>query len=905
MLNIKINGVDCQVEPDTTILEAARANSFEIPTLCMDERVETYGACGLCLVEVEGLPKLLRACASKVSDGMSIYTMSPKVIRARRFALDMLLSDHVGDCVAPCSHACPANTDCQAYVGLIANGEYKESLKVIKKKIPLPACIGRICPHPCEQNCRRGLVDAPISIAALKSFAADYDLRSSNTYKPDLLPPTGKKVAVVGGGPGGLSAAYYLTIGGHSVTVFDQMPKMGGMLRYGIPQYRLADEVIDREIALIEDLGVKLINNSKLGEDITLKGLRADFDAVVLAVGAWTSGKMRVKGEDMPGVLGGIDFLRDTALGNAPEIGQRVAICGGGNTAMDACRTAVRLGAKEVYVVYRRTRDEMPAEKLEICEAEEEGVVFKFLNNPDEILGENGRVSGMRLQVMQLGEPDESGRRSPVPVEGKFEELKLDTVIMAIGQKLNSVGLDGVELNKRGNISADESTYLTNLDGVFAIGDSTNKGASIAIAAIGEAQRASNVICSYLDGEIKGYEKRYYVEKTVTAEDLKDKEKLPRHDVHLVSPEIRRTNFEPVADVLSEEDAVAEGRRCLECGCLDYHNCKLIKYAREYSADPSVYSGNKIIHGKDYSHKFIIRDMDKCVLCGLCVRICAERMGIGAIGLVGRGFGTVVSPEFRIGLDESRCTSCGQCVTVCPTGALMERVPFKKDIPLEENHVDTVCNGCAVGCALRMYYIGSTPTRAMPLGSDEIVCPYGRFGFGSANSPERVTSAAIKGNQVSEQDAYTAIDDALKNAGADKSAFVLSQSMTNEQFETALEFARKYNCDIFGVHDSLEIVDDRDKFNVLFGDNYSLGANAFSFKKNSIPDLTADSLKDKSAVVCFGGCNPEVEPGTFKAVESVLPVECDVLLPLTPSAFVNGTLTAPDGSKRMMKSILQ
>lgn len=232
------------------------------------------------------------------------------------------------------------------------------------------------------------------------------------------------KISIVGGGPAGLTAAYFLRTMGHSVAIYDAMPKMGGMLRYGIPQYRLPKEVLDQEIAAIANLGVTMINNAKIGDGVTLDELREGSDAVLVAIGAWTSSSMRVPGESLNGVMGGIDFLRHVALNEPSGIGERVAVVGGGNTAMDACRTAVRMGAKEVYIIYRRTRDEMPADALEIAQAEEEGVAFKFLTNPVEILGAGGSVRGVRLQQMALGEPDASGRRRPVPVEGAFEDCR-------------------------------------------------------------------------------------------------------------------------------------------------------------------------------------------------------------------------------------------------------------------------------------------------------------------------------------------------------------------------------------------------------------------------------------------------------------------------------------------------
>ncbi|WP_294912068.1 2Fe-2S iron-sulfur cluster-binding protein, partial [uncultured Eubacterium sp.] len=343
MLNLTINGKNITVEEGTTILQAAKDNGIYIPTLCYDDEVKVYGACGLCVVEAEGIPKLLRSCSAKCSEGMVVNTESKRVIQSRKIAMELLMSAHDGDCVAPCQLNCPARTDCQGYVGLIANGEYEAALKLIKNKVSLPASIGRVCPHPCETACRRGKVDEAINIAQLKAFAADMDL-NSDSYLPEKNAPTGKKIAIIGGGPAGLTAAYRLAISGHEVTVYDMMEKMGGMLRYGIPQYRLPKEVLDKEIAIIEKLGVKMINGVKLGKDFTVASLKAQNDAVIVAVGAWKSSSMRTPGEELDGIYGGIDFLRAVALKQEINIGDKVVICGGGNTAMDACRTAVRLG---------------------------------------------------------------------------------------------------------------------------------------------------------------------------------------------------------------------------------------------------------------------------------------------------------------------------------------------------------------------------------------------------------------------------------------------------------------------------------------------------------------------------------------------------------------------------------
>jgi heterodisulfide reductase subunit A-like polyferredoxin len=580
----------CIVSPK--LVECARNINIEILTL--SELMKLEGEPGSFRATVKTYPRYVdedkcTACA-QCTDACPVSVPNPfdrglgtrKAI-ARPYAqatpniFNILKNGH-----APCKVACPANINVQGYIQLIKKKEYLKAVNLIRERNPLAAICGRVCTHPCEAACTRGSLDEAVAIRLLKKFASDQEMAMVDSGELSLpeekTPPAGaKKVAVIGAGPAGLAAADDLADRGFAVTVYEASSAAGGMLRWGIPEYRLPERILDYEIELIRRKGVNFVFNCRVGADISFEKVRQDNDAVFLGAGAQVSRRLGVGGEDAGGVLHALDFLRRTRAGEKIALGDRVAVIGGGNAAIDAARTARRLGTREVSLVYRRTRAEMPAAREEVDEAEREGIKLHLLETPVEVLAENGRVIGIRCTRMKLGEPDASGRRRPEPVKGSEFDMPLDNVIIAIGQAVDKNVLPGgLQATGDGTVIADPVTLETSIKGVFAGGDSVSGPASV-IEAVAAGKSAAESIARYLKNEDMSLSRFEDTIRPVPEEllpSIKDKERKPRALPPNLPLADREGNFVEVEGGLTEAAALEESERCLNCAlCSECLEC--------------------------------------------------------------------------------------------------------------------------------------------------------------------------------------------------------------------------------------------------------------------------------------------------------------------------------------------
>ena len=541
-----------------------------------------------------------------------------------------------GDCVilapAPCQTACPAGIDVPTYVTLIGMGRYSEAIEVIRKDNPFPWVCGLVCTRPCEFMCVRGRIDTPVSIKFLKAFAAEKALSERRYKNPEKEPDKNKKVCIIGAGPGGLSAAYYLAIKGYTVRIIEALPMAGGMMMIGIPRYRLPREVIDREVAMIEDLGVEIVFNTHFGTDVSMEQLKAEgFEAFLFAIGAHKAYQMKIPGEDeFSKVIEAIDLLKRVALGERRIPGKKAVVIGGGNVAIDAARTCIRLGCEEVSIAYRRTRKEMPADEEEVEQAEEEGVRLSFLTIPVEIIGKDGKISSLHCQRARLLQREGSERMFPAPVTGSDYFMEADVVISAIGQMVDSacmIDLSDLKWTRRITLDVNMANMETSMQGVFAVGDAVTGPATI-IEAIGGGKRAANSIDRYLSGIPQAKMPPVPVRRArldFLEVPASTKMILKRPEMQLLNIDRRRTTYQQVELGYSENEVKEEARRCLRC--------------------------------------------DICRRCGICIEVCRDMMGIDALQLGYLDFDNPVKTDFR--LTAEKCIACGACAENCPNNAMI------------------------------------------------------------------------------------------------------------------------------------------------------------------------------------------------------------------------------------------
>ena len=715
MITLTIDGRQVAVPPGTTVLDAARWLGIRIPTMCHVPGIEPAASCFVCAVQIEGRRTLSPACAMPVAEGMVVATNSEDVRAARKMALELLLSDHAGECVAPCAARCPAGLDIPEFVKGVAGGDTHRAMQAIGRQLALPGSLGRICPRLCEQACRRCDLDQGLAIGALHRYVADRDRASVAPHVPPRAPASGRSVAIVGAGPAGLAAAWYLLQEGHACTLFDAHPLPGGMLRYGIPAYRLPKDALDAEIAGLSTLGAGFRMGSRWGKDFTLGALRQVHDAVFVAIGAQHAQSLGCPGEE--NALAGIEFLEQVALGNRPPLGGDVVVLGGGNTAVDCARSAVRLGAANVRILYRRGREEMPCLMEEVEAAEAEGVHLDLLVAPVrlEVVGQTPRSARVPLDPqrptgasaagqgacptnlvltcrrMSLGEPDASGRRRPVAVEGSDFAIACSAVIAATGQSVERTLAEREGLRVTGwGIAVEARTLATNLPGVFAGGDAV-LGADLAVRAVAAGRIAAASIHQYLGGQAVTGEAALAgiamqpVDDAERAAIFRAIERAGRVLAPGIPMERRLSSFDEVEGTLPDADATREARRCLSCGCRKADCCLVRSLATEYDADVYRFAGQRRRFSQDISHPEIIYEPGKCISCDACVRIAAAAGEELGLAMTGRGFDVTVAVPFGRPLSEGLRHAAERCAAACPTGALALRTARS-------------CDACELAC---------------------------------------------------------------------------------------------------------------------------------------------------------------------------------------------------------------
>jgi formate dehydrogenase major subunit len=732
-IRIEVDGRVVEGFEGQTILEVCRDNGIEIPTLCYEPKLPGFGACRMCVVEVEGEEHPPISCSRTCEPEMVVKTQTEEVRRLRRTNLELIFSDHNAYCLPPCQNKCPSHIDIPGFLKANAEANFRESTRIFKRTIPFPSVLGRVCPAPCEEHCRRDEVDEAIAIRDSHRYAGDQVIKSMLDDGQDPPVPfevqakSGRKAAVIGSGPAGMAAAYYLLIAGHDVTVFERDPAPGGMLRYGIPQYRLPKvEVLEAEYESVTRLGGKVVCNAGLGRDFGLDDLQNQgFDAVVIAIGCYDTNKLGVPGEDADEVLDGLEYLRTATLGlpYPGHAGKRVVVVGGGFTSMDCSRTSIRQGAAEVTLVYRRDMKDMPAAN-EVHEAIEEGVQTIFQAGPTRVITDKkGKVTGIEFIRMKPGEPDASGRRRPEPAAGTEFTIPCDRVLLAIGQgpELDWIGpgSEGPQATKNKRLKADAVTFLTDRPGVFGTGD-VRVGAATVVQAVAEGRRSAYAVDAYLKGlDLSAIKTRQQLAEPqpefLSIVPFTSEQKEPRYRLKAMPASLRNDSYIEYEIPYTPEEVIAESTRCLQCTCEAIGFCDLRRLGIEYGTtlqtlEPQYHQGagfrsvtenrfTGINHDyiRDDSHAFILREPSRCIDCGRCAQVCAEVVGAACYDFMRIGFDTLVTTPLDMSLNDTPCVSCGRCAETCPTGALMPKPRVLQKYDVDESRC-ILCGICVDAC---------------------------------------------------------------------------------------------------------------------------------------------------------------------------------------------------------------
>lgn len=759
-LQLQIDERSVEAREGQTILEAARENGISIPTLCFLERTsESRQPCLMCMVEIEGVGRV-RACNTPVQNGMVVQSRTKELEQFRKERLQALAAIHYGDCRAPCNLTCPGGINVQGYVNLIAKGEYEAAWRLIRERNPLPVSVGRVCPRFCETRCRRVLVDEPIGINNLKRFVGDYAL--DHGFKDDSPEKeTGRKIAVIGGGPAGLSCAYYLRKKGHEIVIFDANERLGGALRYWIPGYKLPKKQLDREIQGILKLGIHVKCGQRWGDDFNLQSLKDQgFEAFFIATGLSKQKSLDVEGAEL--AWDGLQFLRQVnehsvAFLREIQAKKRILVIGGGDVAVDVARSARRLGAESVTVIYPRSRVELSAQQRDVQEAEKEGVQFFLMAAPLKILHGDEGSDAVRVEMARtiLSEPDEKGIRQPIPMPGSRLFWNGDLVISALGQEgdatFKSYGAieATIAVTPKNTIKSNPSTMATNVPYVFAGGDVASGSRSV-IQAVAAGRRAADSIhelllqsagTSVVDGRFNFSKGKRFEDVDLHNFDgvsLQLSEIMPAR-----SPDRRIHDFDEVELGLSEEMARREADRCLQCGCLGLSKCSFRELAVTYKVDTNK-APTRLARKIQKDHPFILVDANKCVGCSRCERSC--RYDALKLELFFDSE-TQMLKSSSITLTES-CVSCGACVDACPTGALSKKGLAVPLFPEEVQKVTSVCTYCGTGCSVDVVVNNKAilevrADKELPPNWGDL-CVKGRFGYTFYRHPERLTVPLVR-----------------------------------------------------------------------------------------------------------------------------------------------------------------